>query len=169
MYRSSACGLYTYILALEIHDGSAYRPFSGGLCTYIRAPNIRDCSACRPSSRELYTCMRIYVHTYSIAFSANCLAPGDSVVGVVESRECYVVLIGAFRWGLAVAVFTVGASGCMLAGLCWMVCAQVPHVVLVGDFHLGVGWHVDVEPSLGLVGCSPNPRALARVPVHFLA
>ncbi len=29
MHRPSACGLYTYILALKIHDGSAYRPSSG--------------------------------------------------------------------------------------------------------------------------------------------
>ncbi len=50
MHRPSACCLYTYILSLEIHDGSAYRPSSGGLCTYTRAFEVRGGSAYRPSS-----------------------------------------------------------------------------------------------------------------------
>jgi len=103
MYRASVCGLYTYILALEIADCSAYRPSSVGWCTYIRALKICDGSAYRPSSCGWYTYMHTYVHTH-----------------------------GSY-------------------------------------FHFGVGWHVDAEPSFGLVGCSSAPRALARVNAHFFA
>ena len=121
--------------------------------------------------------MHIYVRAYSIAFSANCLAGllvKFSRAWLIVGSVGYVVLIGACRRGLAVAVFTVGASSCILARLCRRVCVwvcgvSVPDVVFVGNFHFGVGWHGDAEPLLGLVDSSLAPRALARVPAHFLA
>ncbi len=53
-------------------------------------------------------------------------SPGNSVMDVVESRECRLCCFyWSLRLGLVVVVFTVGASSCMRAGLCRRVCVCV--------------------------------------------
>jgi hypothetical protein len=129
------------------------------------------------------------MHTYLCTYVQHCVqrqlfcrSPGDSVVGGVVSLlggVGYVVLMlvgyGACRRGLAVAVFTVGAclDVCLLGCAGWCVCGcgvyRYHTLFSLATSTLGMGWHVDAEPLLVLVGFSSAPRALARVPAYYLA